>query len=467
MDTTFSHERRVLVCEHCGAPFDALPTGGSVQCRYCSSYSAVGTRDERPVFVPLSAQAPISEPERLARLRAQDGRPLVPPSSLQPLMPNGQLEAWKVNEAVAIWQNTRRELRTSSDFDASERLLFLTIVLSQYFFEQGDRVRQRALFESALEVFGLPRHRQLMLCYLSRAACRAGDLAAAERWLAQCDPRSDDLAMDSSYRFSHAFIATARGQFPTVLAALGNHFDEIPIQDALDAAACTLRANAIERLGDLQAATQELRTGFSRNAALRATIEKFIEVHPDFALCPQSLLAARSDHAQVAAQAAGARAGGGRIFGWVFTLIGVPLLGAALLLSAVEVAPRLGFEFLFSPPASNDPMPIMILVFGIIGVLFATIGGFALRAGANAQRLRLHGLRGQARVLAVLPTAITINDLPLLRVQVSIELPGQAPYNTESKAVLDGALLARVTPGARVPVRVDPKRRTQFIFELD
>ena len=93
-------------------------------------------RDERPVFAAHAAP-PLSEPERLARLRAQDGRPMLPPSSLLPLMPNGQLEAWKVNEAIAIWQNTRRELRTSTNFEAAERLLFLTIVLSQYFFEQG------------------------------------------------------------------------------------------------------------------------------------------------------------------------------------------------------------------------------------------------------------------------------------------------------------------------------------------
>ncbi|HEY1535244.1 MAG TPA: hypothetical protein VGF76_14555, partial [Polyangiaceae bacterium] len=322
MDNTFSHQRRVLLCEQCGAPFEALPAGGSVQCRYCNTFSAIGQRDERPVFAALPAQAPLAEPERLARLRAQDGRPMLPPGSLLPLMPNGQLEAWKIGEAVTVWQNTRRELRTSSDFEAAERLLFLTIVLSQYFFEQGDRERQRALFESALEVFSLPRHRQMMLCYLSRCACRAGDLDAAQRWLTQCDPRSDDLAMDSSYRFSWAFIDTARGNFQGVLGALGQRFDEIPIQDALDGSACALRANALEKLGNLSGATQELRTGFARGPMLRATIEKFLEVHPGFALCPQSLQQARAGHTEVAASVAAQRAGGGRVFAWVFLVVG-------------------------------------------------------------------------------------------------------------------------------------------------
>jgi hypothetical protein len=467
MDNTFSDQRRVLLCEHCGAPFDALPAGGSVQCRYCNAYSAIGQRDERPVFAALPAQAPLPEPERLIRLRAQDGRPMLPPGSLLPLMPNGHLEAWKVAEAVSVWQNTRRELRTSSDFDAAERLLFLTIVLSQYFFEQGDRERQRALFESALEVFSLPRHRQMMLGYLSRCACRAGDLDAAQRWLTQCDARSDDLAMDSAYRFSWAFIDTARSNFPGVIAALGQQFDEIPIQDALDGSACALRANALEKLGNLPGATQELRTGFARSPMLRAAIEKFIEVHPSFALCPHSLQQARAGHTHVAASVAAERAGGGRVFAWVFLIVGGLELTVAAVLGAIELAPLLGFELFGGAPTSNDPLPFISLLLGGMGLLFFGVGLFAFLVGRNARRLRTSGIRAQARVLAVLPTSMSVNDMPLVKLQVSIELPGQAPYTAESKMVIHGALLVRAIPGASVPVRVDPKKPNKFILELD
>ena len=152
MDSTFSHERRVLLCEQCGAPLEAVAAGGNVQCRYCGTYSALAARDERPLL-PHNAQSALAEPERLARLRAQDDRPLLPPPSLLPFIPHGVLEPWKVNEAVAVWQSTRQQLRSQPGFEAAERLLFLTIALAQYFFEQADRVRQRALFESAPDVF--------------------------------------------------------------------------------------------------------------------------------------------------------------------------------------------------------------------------------------------------------------------------------------------------------------------------
>ena len=344
---------------------------------------------------------------------------MLPPGSLLPLMPNGQLEPWKIGEAVTVWQNTRRELRTSSDFEAAERLLFLTIVLSQYFFEQGDRERQRALFESALEVFSLPRHRQMMLCYLSRCACRAGDLDAAQRWLTQCDPRSDDLAMDSSYRFSWAFIDTARGNFQGVLAALGQQFDEVPIQDALDGSACALRANALEKLGNLPGATEELRTGFARGPMLRATIEKFLEVHPSFGLCPQSLQQARAGHTEVAASAAAARAERRvECSPGCFLTIGALELTVAAVLGAIELAPLLGFELFGGPPASNDPMPFISLLLGGMGILFFGVGLFAFLLGRNARRaacLRHSGSSSSAGGAAA--TSISVNDLPVVKLQ--------------------------------------------------
>ena len=155
------------------------------------------------------------------------------------------------------------------------------------------------------------------------------------------------------------------------------------------------------------------------------------------------------------------------MFGWVFASIGAPLLLAAVVLSAVELAPHLGLSFLGGPPVGPDPNPILILVFGIIGVVFSIIGVLALRAGRNAARLRMHGIRGQARVLAVVPTSMSINDMPVIKLQVSIALPGRAPYDAQSSAVLDQSLAMRAAPGALVPVPVDPKRVDKFIFELD
>ena len=139
------------------------------------------------------------------------------------------------------------------------------MVLANHFSDTSDLLRQRAMFESALDVCMLPRHKQIMRGYLTRCAARQGDLAAAEQWLLPCDRQSDDLETDSAYRFSRAFIDTARGNFNGVLHVLGSGPKDVPLMDAVDAVCAVLRANAWERVGSYkpQSAqlTEQMQTG--------------------------------------------------------------------------------------------------------------------------------------------------------------------------------------------------------------
>ena len=77
--------------------------GGSFQCQYCAAVNQVGARVERPAF-DLEPSSPVDEQERLRRLKIQDGKPLIPPASLEGLLAaDGTVPAWKVQEAVAVW----------------------------------------------------------------------------------------------------------------------------------------------------------------------------------------------------------------------------------------------------------------------------------------------------------------------------------------------------------------------------
>jgi hypothetical protein len=262
-NTMFSPQAHVVLCEHCGAPIEAAVSGGTHPCRYCGAQNRIVGRNEALLAQPKGP--PVPEMERLARLRAQDGRPLLPPPSLAGLIEAGQIPAWKLQEAQVIWQQTRAELGASpKSYEAAERLLFLTMMLSSKFGEQNDFARQRAMFESALDAFSLPRHRQTMRCYLARAAAKMGDMAGAEEWLRPCDARSDDLESDSEYRFSRAMIDTFRGNYQQVLQVLGPSNAEVPIQDAMDDVCAMFRANAWEKLGQVPAAVGILRERMSR-----------------------------------------------------------------------------------------------------------------------------------------------------------------------------------------------------------
>ena len=458
MDTTFSFQLRILLCTHCGAPLEASPAGGQIPCRYCHAVNLLSVRDNRPVFG--APQAPISEQERLNRLRAQDGKPLLPPPSLQALLPNGQLPAWKVQEALAVWQATRQELRVTANFEAAERLLFLTMVLSHHFVEQSDKLRQRAMLESALDVFTLPRHRQVMRGYLCRSACRLGDLQAAEQWLAPCDRQSDDLETDSEYRYSRAFIDTARGDWNAVLRSLGGRFEDVPIQDAMDAVCSVLRANAWERLGQTQAAVALLQQAMANQGANgRQAIARVIEINAAMRLCEQSYPVAHGQHAVVAGKMAAHSASGG--IHKPFFIIGVLCLVASVVCLFLMLT-----DLIFDVPSGAAfGCGIALTTLLPMGLIFGGIGHAMGKAAARAERLRVHGIVGTGQVLGAQPTGMSINNVPQMAIRLQILLHGRPPYEATTKMLMSASVAHALIPGTSVSVRVDPDKLSDVLIE--
>ena len=49
--------------------------------------------------------------------------------------------------------------------------------------------------------------------FLARDATRLGDPEAGEKWLALMPPSSDDLHIDSAYRITRAYVATAIAEY--------------------------------------------------------------------------------------------------------------------------------------------------------------------------------------------------------------------------------------------------------------
>jgi hypothetical protein len=463
MNTTFSYALRMALCQNCGAPIEAAPGGGMFACRYCGAQNQLVARNEQPILA--HQPQPLSEAERLMRLRQQDGRPLLPPPSLQSLVPDGQLAPWKVNEAIQVWNSTRNEVKHTGNYEAGERLIFLTMVLANHFSDSNDLLRQRAMFESALDVCVLPRHKQIMRGYLSRCAARQGDLAAAEQWLLPCDRQSDDLETDSAYRFSRAFIDTARGNFNGVLHVLGSGTKDVPLMDAVDAVCAVLRANAWERVGQVQTAVALLGEQMQTGAQDRLAIGKIVEKYRDWGLCQQSYPAASSHHNVHAASQAAMRAGGG--IHYVFIPLGLLflLIGAACcaMLVASPLAAMLGYEEVGLAGASTSFA--LAATFVPMGLIFGGIGFAMRKAAKRAERLRLHGLRGTGQVMGVSPTGLSINNVPQYAVTMMVQLDGRAPYQATSKILI--ANPAQLVQGSRVALRVDPQNASDVLIETD
>lgn len=456
MDTSFSYSFRVAACDRCGAPHKAAIAGGGFTCAYCSAQNMLQVRNE---VVVAPGRAAIAEPERIARLRKQDGKPILPPPNLTHLMANGLLEDFKVEEAISIWNGARQSLRTNpNDFDSAERLLFLSMVIAQHFKDKGEKLRQRALLEGALDVVTLPRHRQVLRGFLARAAVIEGDLEAAEAWLAPCDAFSDDLAMDSEWRFSRAFIDTAKGNFHNVLVVLGGG---VPIEDASDDVCTVLRANACERSGRLEVATAMLRDRLTVSGDARQTIQRVIQTYPDWKLCEQSYPQATAIFAAAAGTDAASRSSGG--LHYAFIPLGTLAIVGGLVLSGIGITTFFGQV---DPQMLRDRWnylgfgPLLVLM----GLLFAGIGFATKKAADKAQWLQVNGLQATGQIKGAAPTGTRMGQIPYMRYTLLVIVPGRAPY--EASAVHLGQSSQSVLSGV-VSLRVHPEHPQEVVIEGD
>lgn len=450
--TRFGIDLRILACEGCGAPMQVAVTGGAAECRYCRATNRVAQRAQSS----LAYNAPnIPEHERIMRLRSQDGRPLMPPASIGALFEAGDIPAWKMDEAIRVWNASRQEVRATAGFDAAERVYFLTIVLAQKFATAGDLDRQRAMLESASECLTLPRHKQVMWATLSRAAVRAGDAQAAHDWLSQCNPRSDELESDSSYRMAAALVATARHDFPGVLGAVGAGPNDVPIHDAMDDACAVLRANAHERMGNLPAAVAVLSDRMRVGASARMAMENSVRSMSYLGVCPQSFAMATQQHTAHAVGNAGAQATGGA------HLI---LLGMGLVFAAIG-----GFLILGGIIAAISGSFAALPGLGITGIVFLPTGLGLAALGRNMKKqaeeaawLRANGIRARGRIVSVAGTGLSVNGVPQIAITMQVLMEGHAPFNSQTKR-----MGAAPPIGSEVAVRVHPQDASKVLIEAD
>ena len=104
--------------------------------------------------------------------------------------------------------------------------------------------------------------------------------------------------------------------------------------------------------------------------------------------------------------------------GALLTAIGLTLFGSALFCLAVQFQHNLGVHFFDVPAGVDNPLLLAVPLFTMTGISCALVGLSTLAAVRNLRRVRSHGLRGTARVIATKPTAVEVNGVRLLEVDV-------------------------------------------------
>jgi hypothetical protein len=75
------------------------------------------------------------------------------------------------------------------------------------------------------------------------------------------------------------------------------------------------------------------------------------------------------------------------------------------------------------------------------------------------------GIAGTAQVLSAAQTGALVNFNPAVRVELLVTVPESPPYPVSLETVVPQLHLARVQPGATVPVRVARADRTQVMLD--
>lgn len=85
---------------------------------------------------------------------------------------------------------------------------------------------------------------------------------------------------------------------------------------------------------------------------------------------------------------------------------------------------------------------------------------FIMKKNAERQRLVATGVAAQAMIVQIADTGMRINDQPRLQMVVDVHpIPGHAPFapfRTTHTGTIPMMAMARVAPGATVPVKCDP-----------
>jgi hypothetical protein len=287
MNTAFSHVLRVVVCPACGEAVHGSPAGGRVRCPLCEEEVEVTARDEQPLPAGLTRG---SESERIERLQAQDRKSVELPQELAALTKDGSLVPERLAEALAAWQTLRAALSVGEGA-VEDAFYSLTLLLHRHMSGQDDDLQLRAVLETALDVLARPSYRQVLRCSLVLEAARVGDVTAAQDWLAPCDRYPYDLVADSAYRHAGAYLATLERQYARALEIIGP--TGTPVLAERDVICTLLRANALERLGRIDDAVEELASGMQRMPNGVPAFDRVWRDHTELGLCRGSYRRAR------------------------------------------------------------------------------------------------------------------------------------------------------------------------------
>lgn len=102
--------------------------------------------------------------------------------------------------------------------------------------------------------------------------------------------------------------------------------------------------------------------------------------------------------------------------------------------------------------AGEPPLEALVLFFGLM-VLFAILlaGSFAV-GSLEKDRIRRNGIPAKATILSVTGTGTTVNDRPLMRIELEVQPPYDSRFTATAEYILSDQDLEDLVAGKKVQV---------------
>jgi hypothetical protein len=110
-----------------------------------------------------------------------------------------------------------------------------------------------------------------------------------------------------------------------------------------------------------------------------------------------------------------------------------------------------------------DPITGVVLSVVMCFVFFVMYRAF-IKPNMDYSRLLKTGIRGTGKVLSISETGTRINNQPLCKLELQVQIPGQVVYTAVTKTVISYLQASQFYTGAEVAVMVDPANHQKLVL---
>jgi hypothetical protein len=86
---------------------------------------------------------------------------------------------------------------------------------------------------------------------------------------------------------------------------------------------------------------------------------------------------------------------------------------------------------------------------------------------AKAQKVMTSGIAGQATIRSMRDVGVVVNEMPLIEMDLQVEIPDRDPYEVTHRQVIPHSSLGALQLGETVPVLVDPQDPDSLVVTID